>query len=131
MRAKITFLIFTAVFVTGWLAFSAAQSTAKSVLTVPEITALNLPIRNIRLGAQVSAVSEPTGGESSFFVVDPQNREKPLEVVYRGALPEMLQPGRGAIIEGDFDGTRVAAKSIMTQCPSKYEPPEGQAHVNR
>ena len=46
-----------------------------------------------------------------------------IPVVYKGIKPDMFAPGRDVIVDGDFlDGTLVASK-LLTQCPSKYEPP--------
>jgi cytochrome c-type biogenesis protein CcmE len=53
-----------------------------------------------------------------------------LRVNYQGILPDMFAEGRDVIVEGKYeDGQSLIAKTIMTRCPSKYEPekPETQA----
>jgi cytochrome c-type biogenesis protein CcmE len=47
----------------------------------------------------------------------------PVPVHYRGILPDMFAEGRDVIVEGIYgnDGT-FAANTILTSCPSKYEP---------
>lgn len=44
-------------------------------------------------------------------------------VRYQGILPDMFAEGRDVIVEGRYSPTDVLeAKTIMTSCPSKYEP---------
>jgi cytochrome c-type biogenesis protein CcmE len=46
-----------------------------------------------------------------------------VPVHYQGILPDMFAEGRDVIVEGRYDaGNTLAAKTIMTSCPSKYEP---------
>jgi len=47
-----------------------------------------------------------------------------LPVVYEGLKPDMFASGRDVILDGEYrDGVFVASK-LLTQCPSKYEPPD-------
>ena len=44
-------------------------------------------------------------------------------VRYQGILPDMFAEGRDVIVEGRYSPTDILeAKTIMTSCPSKYEP---------
>jgi cytochrome c-type biogenesis protein CcmE len=53
-----------------------------------------------------------------------------LPVHYRGLLPDMFAEGRDVIVEGEYDGARFEAHTVMTSCPSKYEPaPAGAGDV--
>jgi len=46
-----------------------------------------------------------------------------VPVHYQGVLPDMFAEGRDVIVEGRYDaGGALAAKTLMTSCPSKYEP---------
>lgn len=45
-----------------------------------------------------------------------------VAVAYSGILPDMFAEGREVVVEGRFDGGGLAARQIMTSCPSKYEP---------
>jgi cytochrome c-type biogenesis protein CcmE len=48
--------------------------------------------------------------------------EGTVVVAYTGVVPDMFAEGRDVIIEGRYvDGT-LQAQTIMTSCPSKYEP---------
>jgi len=45
-----------------------------------------------------------------------------IGVDYGGILPDMFAAGREVVVEGRYDGKGLAARQIMTSCPSKYEP---------
>jgi cytochrome c-type biogenesis protein CcmE len=45
----------------------------------------------------------------------------PVAVAYNGILPDMFAEGREVVVEGRWDGGGLAARQIMTSCPSKYE----------
>ena len=47
----------------------------------------------------------------------------PLDVAFNGILPDMFAEGRDVIVEGVYQGgDRFVARTILTSCPSKYEP---------
>ena len=47
----------------------------------------------------------------------------PLDVAFNGILPDMFAEGRDVIVEGVYEGgDRFVARTILTSCPSKYEP---------
>ncbi len=47
----------------------------------------------------------------------------PLSVAFNGILPDMFAEGRDVIVEGVYEGgDRFVARTILTSCPSKYEP---------
>ena len=45
-----------------------------------------------------------------------------VPVSYRGIMPDMFFEGREVVVEGRYDGHGLAARQVMTSCPSKYEP---------
>lgn len=52
----------------------------------------------------------------------------PIHVIYNGLKPDMFEPSRDVLIDGvitlrEKGGFFLEAHSILTQCPSKYEPP--------
>lgn len=48
---------------------------------------------------------------------------KGLSVVYKGALPDLFVTGNEVGVVGHLDSSGVfQAKTIITKCPSKYEP---------
>lgn len=51
-----------------------------------------------------------------------QDGSGPVPVAYDGILPDMFAEGREVVVEGRFQEDGLAARQIMTSCPSKYEP---------
>ncbi|HMO01564.1 MAG TPA: cytochrome c maturation protein CcmE [Oligoflexia bacterium] len=47
-----------------------------------------------------------------------------IQVIYSGLKPDMFAAGRDVIIDGDYQNGILLAKQLLTQCPSKYEPPD-------
>ena len=47
-----------------------------------------------------------------------------IPVVYRKLKPDMFAAGRDVIIDGNFRNGTLEAVNLLTQCPSKYEPPK-------
>jgi cytochrome c-type biogenesis protein CcmE len=47
-----------------------------------------------------------------------------IPVLYNGIKPDMFSEGRDVIIDGDFRNGRLEAVKLLTQCPSKYQPPK-------
>lgn len=86
----------------------------------------------IRIGGKVADMPidykvEP-GFQLSFHLTDPGKASPAgvpavIPVIYRGIKPDMFAVGRDVIIDGEYrDGTVIAVK-LLTQCPSKYQPP--------
>ena len=44
-----------------------------------------------------------------------------------GIRPDMFSEGREVVVEGRYQQGGLAARQIMTSCPSKYEPAVGGA----
>lgn len=57
----------------------------------------------------------------AFEIARPDGHD-PVPVAYRGVLPDMFAEGREVVVEGRYGDGRLAARQIMTSCPSKYEP---------
>ena len=128
MNLRFLAAIVVVVLVLAVLMYSAAQTSAKAVVTVAELLTEKVPRKRVQLGARVSKESEilvETRPERrvSFVVIDIGNEQKQLPVVYQGAMPDTLKQGRDVILQGSFDGSRFLANNLVTQCPSKYEPP--------
>ena len=112
----------------GVLVYSASKATAKSVVTVDELISAGGPRARVQLGARVSADQQIVFETEpkrivKFSVMDIVKKSELIEVVYEGSMPDTLRGGRDVILQGDYDGTRFIAKSLLTQCPSKYKPP--------
>jgi cytochrome c-type biogenesis protein CcmE len=52
-----------------------------------------------------------------------------LPVEYTGILPDMFAEGRDVIVEGTYVNGVLRAQSVMTSCPSKYEPAVAEAEA--
>lgn len=111
----------------GALITVAVESSAKQVLTVAELVSEAKPRSRVRLGARVTEAEIQYQTAPSFllqFVVhDIPTGEETVPVRYKGVMPDTLKAGRDVILEGEFDGATFLADSLLTQCPSKYEPP--------
>lgn len=146
------FISLIAVFtiVGGLVVFQATRQTARAVLLPSELKREANPrkLMRVRVGGRVAELLnynlEPRI-ELSFTVKDPESDEQvapqkndgdeaiqkeeliavpvTVPVVYNGLKPDMFAPGRDVIIEGEFVNGTLVAHSLLTQCPSKYEPP--------
>lgn len=62
------------------------------------------------------------GGTVRFLLTDKDHPEQTMPVSYTGALPDTFKAGAEVIVEGGTGPDRVfIARTLMTQCPSKYE----------
>jgi cytochrome c-type biogenesis protein CcmE len=143
MNSRFAAAIIIVCLTVGLLIYSAVNATAKSVVTVAELTAAGTARENVRLGARVADAAigyEPDGEHRLQFSVhdiQPQTAGASapaaatvLPVVYGGTMPDMLKAGRDVILEGNYDGREFVAKNLVTQCPSKYVPPVPGAEQN-
>ncbi len=112
-----------------WVLISAAvKESAKAVVTVEELSTTEGARKNIRLGAKVADgeikyQTSPTY-RLEFQVTGLQDVEHKVPVIFDGLRPDTFQVGRDVILEGSFDGKVFVAKTLLTQCPSKYVPPQ-------
>ena len=61
----------------------------------------------------------------------PVDPKQTIPVVYQGIKPDMFTPGRDVIIDGEFRDGILYASKLLTQCPSKYEPPSPEQLQNK
>ena len=66
---------------------------------------------------------DPPKKTSTAQKVDSQH---PLRIVYYGIKPDMFAVGRDVIVDGEYRSGTFFASTLLTQCPSKYEPPKPQ-----
>lgn len=132
------FLSIVALFVViaGVLVFQATRGT-RSLVFMPSELLHDAPsgsLERIRLAGRViepiSYSMEPKL-ELRFSVEDPKNPQGSVPVVYQGIKPDMFTAGRDVIIDGDYESGTVQASKLLTQCPSKYEPPVPGAEVKQ
>lgn len=128
VSAKVITLVGVILLAIGGLAYSSSINTAKSVVTVTSLIAAGEPAQNVRVGARLSTAEVTVRVDpqpiTEFVVVDPANPGSgSIRVRYDHPAPDTLKPGRDVILEGNFDGQQFVASTLLTQCPSKYEPP--------
>ena len=124
----------------GYLIYTGIRETSNYYLTIEEFLPQKDAFANegIRLAGRVQTGSvqwDPKDLQLSFMLGPFETQEQPdalpgLRVNYQGILPDMFAEGRDVIVEGKYEnGQSLIAKTIMTNCPSKYEPekPETQA----
>ena len=119
----------------GVLLVVQATSTKTSIVVTPHDLAArpkDARVERLRVAGKVSGgipidyQHEPFT-ELRFGIEDPGTGGGALiPVTYRGVRPDMFAVGRDVIMDGDFDKGTFVAASLMTQCPSKYEPPKVQ-----
>jgi cytochrome c-type biogenesis protein CcmE len=95
--------------------------------TVSEAAALGSDIygRDVRINGIVVADSVDSDIRSltlTFTVFEGTDR---IPVVFHGVAPDNFKPDAEVVVEGKMDPSGVLqADSILTKCPSKYEPQE-------
>jgi cytochrome c-type biogenesis protein CcmE len=124
----------------GYLIYTGIRETSNYYLTIEEFLPQKDAFANegVRLAGRVQSGSvqwDPKDLRLHFILGPFKEQEQSatpmgLQVNYQGILPDMFAEGRDVIVEGKYEtGQSLAAKTIMTSCPSKYEPekPEAQA----
>jgi cytochrome c-type biogenesis protein CcmE len=134
MRGKEKFFLGVLLIVgaVGYLMYTGIRETSTYYLTIEEFLVQREALANegIRVAGRVQEGSMKWDPKDLYlsFVLGPfkegtEQRRAGVPVHYQGILPDMFAEGRDVIVEGRYDaGNTLAAKTIMTSCPSKYEP---------
>ena len=123
-------LLIVIVAVAGLLLFQASKD-GTSVVMRPSVLAASpadAVLNRIRVVGRVASLPIDYQVEPeiklTFSIHDPGPAEGvTIPLVYRSLKPDMFAPGRDVIIDGEFQGGILTAQKLLTQCPSKYEPP--------
>ena len=120
------------------LVFQATKSSAAMVLIPSEIAQDTTKSRErIRVGGRVADAPIAYQTEPYFMLsFNLRDRENPtgpqIKVEYKGLKPDMFAVDRDVIVDGDFKNGILVATNLLTQCPSKYEPPKpGQTYSQK
>jgi len=116
----------------GYLMYTGIRETSTYYLTIEEFLPQREALANegIRVAGRVQTGSidwDPKTLQLSF-VLGPIEKDSEMAqttgvpVHYQGILPDMFAEDRDVIVEGRSDGNVLTATTIMTSCPSKYEP---------
>ncbi len=116
----------------AYLIYTGIRETSNYYLTIEEFLPQKEAFANegIRLAGRVQAGSiqwDPKDLRLQFllgpFKEQDQATVQSIAIHYQGILPDMFAEGRDVIVEGRYQhGSTLTAKTIMTSCPSKYEP---------
>jgi len=126
-------LVFLFLALAGLLVYQASNVETSRVLRPSELHASQHENHlRVRVGGRVSDLpieySVEPRIELRFSIRDPESTTTgDIPVVYYNSKPDMFAPGRDVIVNGDFKDGILWASSLMTQCPSKYEPPKPSA----
>jgi cytochrome c-type biogenesis protein CcmE len=116
----------------SWLVYAGIRSTSMYYFEVDEFLARRAQLvdEDLRVKGWVRQGTvkwDPRTNDLAFELAR-QDGADPVSVSYRGVLPDMFAEGREVVVEGRWTGGALAARQVMTSCPSKYEPaPEAGA----
>ncbi|MBI3248118.1 MAG: cytochrome c maturation protein CcmE [Deltaproteobacteria bacterium] len=116
----------------AYLIYTGIRETSNYYLTIEEFLPQKEAFTNegIRLAGRVQAGSiqwDPKDLRLQFLLGPFKEQDhatvQSIAIHYQGILPDMFAEGRDVIVEGRYEqGSTLTAKTIMTSCPSKYEP---------
>ncbi len=140
MNSRFITLLFAAIIIAGLMVFQATKESSAHVLLVSDLLkhTSDSAMTRIRVGGRVASLpidytTEPSI-KLSFRIKDPGIEDtvvtegNTIKVNYDGLKPDMFAAGRDVIIDGKYEDGVFYASNLLTQCPSKYEPPDGSAY---
>lgn len=120
-RTKIFVGIAIIVVVVAWLVLSNLGSSSTQYLTVKQLETQGTSNRLVRGTGFVVGDSIQWDPEQLLLRFELTDESGTLQVLYRGARPDMLEDGAQAVVEGKYIGGGVfEATSLLLKCPSKY-----------
>ena len=126
MRSRSRFIvaISLAVLLGGWLLYTSLGGALETYAGPGEVQAGTTYRLNaiVAPGSPVDAPERAQGAEGLQFTVLDKEDGRPLEVLYRGNVPDAFKDGREIVVTGQLeDGVFVARRnSMVTLCPSKF-----------
>ncbi len=127
MNKSLVISITSGALVVGILIYLATLSGTSKVYLPSEIANIS-NLNRIRVAGKVTEdkvlyQTEPKI-KLEFRISNPDGEKSTsLPIVYNGIKPDMFASGRDIIVDGNLVGGVLEASSLLTQCPSKYEPP--------
>lgn len=118
----------------GYLMFAGLQTSSTYYFTIAEFLPQKeeLAGQGVRVAGRVQAGSlqkqtSAQGTAMTFAIGDFAGPDREpvagvLPVAYTGVVPDMFGEGRDVIIEGQYRDGVLQAHTVLTSCPSKYEP---------
>jgi cytochrome c-type biogenesis protein CcmE len=111
----------------GFLVYTAVDQTKMYMVTVAEYLGNREAYAGttVRIAGRVREESMNWDGATRDlrFTLDDMQGSGSVAVHYTGLLPDMFAEGRDVVVEGPHtDGEVFEADTVLTSCPSKYEP---------
>ncbi len=137
MNSRFLSLILVIAAVAGGLIYQGTKTSASLVFEPSDLIAkgANASQDRIRVGGKVAkqGIVYQLQPEIilSFRVENLKDPIGSIPVIYKGLKPDMFAEGRDVIIDGDLEGGTLNATKLLTQCPSKYEPPVPESSGKR
>jgi cytochrome c-type biogenesis protein CcmE len=123
IAAAVSYLVYAGIRTTSMYYFEMAEFLARRDALAGETLRVKGWVRH-------GSVDRNVGTNELRFELARQDDTSGIPVSYRGIMPDMFAEGREVVVEGRYDGRALAARQIMTSCPSKYEPAvEGAARA--
>jgi cytochrome c-type biogenesis protein CcmE len=105
----------------GYLIFAASGSAAYYI-TIGELEEQQASRRNVRVSGFVIGESIEWDARDMRLQFEIEDESGQIPVHYHGARPDMFRDGAEVVVEGKLDGAGVfEARTMLLQCPSKYE----------
>lgn len=126
-------LLAATLLILGLMLYGSTSRTSSTIFTPTELVEQthghDLP--RVKVGGRVAQADIQYSSiprlELKFSITEPADNpthgQVLIPVVYYGVKPDMFDHGRDVIIEGAFEHGTLMASNLLTQCPSKYEPP--------
>ena len=113
----------------AYLGYVGFKSSAVYYYTVGEVSDMkdDLNDKSFRINGYVAAnsITQNTEEQSLEFVIVDLDESENLPVIYQGIVPDTFKEDMEVVIEGKLNSNGIfQANSILTKCPSKYEPQE-------
>lgn len=122
----------------GYLVYAGVQQSSVYYFTISEFQGRKDTLGNhgVRVAGRVAAGSvqkqTTAKGTQLKFVIRDMNAAEgdggpQVAVEFAGVQPDMFGEGRDVIVEGKYADGILRAQTVMTSCPSKYEPTDPNA----
>ena len=115
IAAAVSYLVYAGIRTTSMYYFELGEFIARREALTGETLRVKGWVRH-------GSVDRNVGTNELRFELARQDDTSGIPVSYRGIMPDMFSEGREVVVEGRYDGRGLAARQIMTSCPSKYEP---------
>ena len=111
----------------GYLGYTSFAGAATYYYKVNEVLAKGSSVigDNVRVEGHVAldSVQREAAGRLLKFTISDNGTGESIPVVYSGVVPDTFKAGTDVVVEGKLDSDGIfQAQTIMTKCPSKYEP---------